>query len=285
MTDIENLLAIMARLRDPDTGCPWDLKQSFASIVPHTIEEAYEVGQAIEDDDMAALADELGDLLFQIVFYARMAEENGDFDFNAVVRQISEKMVRRHPHVFADANIASADTQTRSWEALKAEERQQKAAARGKTDEGALAGVARALPALARAVKLQRRAARVGFDWPDLRPVLAKLREELDELEAELDSDGAAPERLADEVGDVRGARALGGRSRRRAVRLRQYRPPRRHRRGGRAQSVQRQIRAPLCPHRSLARRSRTNPGSGEPRGNGRAMGPCESRRSLIVRQ
>ena len=203
MTDIENLLAIMARLRDPDTGCPWDLKQSFASIVPHTIEEAYEVGQAIEDDDMAALADELGDLLFQIVFYARMAEESGDFDFNAVVRQISEKMVRRHPHVFADANIASADTQTRSWEALKAEERQQKAAARGKTDEGALAGVARALPALARAVKLQRRAARVGFDWPDLRPVLAKLREELDELEAELDSDGAAPERLADEVGDV----------------------------------------------------------------------------------
>lgn len=203
MTDIENLLAIMARLRDPDSGCPWDLKQNFASIVPHTIEEAYEVGQAIEDGDMAALADELGDLLFQIVFYARIAEENGDFDFNAVVRQISEKMVRRHPHVFADADIASADAQTRSWEALKAEERQQKATARGKTDEGALAGVARALPALARAVKLQKRAARVGFDWPDLRPVLAKLREELDELEAELDSDGAAPERLAEEVGDV----------------------------------------------------------------------------------
>jgi ATP diphosphatase len=204
MSDIENLLAIMARLRDPDTGCPWDLAQSFASIVPHTIEEAYEVGQAIEDGDMAALADELGDLLFQIVFYARMAEENGDFDFAAVVRQISEKMVRRHPHVFGDATIAGADAQTRSWEALKAEERQQKATVRGgPANEGALAGVARALPALARAVKLQKRAARVGFDWPDLRPVLAKLREELDEFEAELDSDGAAPERLADEVGDV----------------------------------------------------------------------------------
>ena len=120
-----------------------------------------------------------------------------------MVRQVSEKIVRRHPPVLEDADIASADAQTRWWEALKAEERQQKAPARGKTDEGALAGVARALPALARAVKLQKRAARVGFDWPDLRPVLAKLREELDELEAELDSDGAAPERLAEEVGDV----------------------------------------------------------------------------------
>ena len=204
MTDIENLLAIMARLRDPENGCPWDLKQDFASIVPHTIEEAYEVAQAIADGDMAALEDELGDLLFQIVFYARMAEEDGAFDFAAVARKVSEKMIRRHPHVFGDANIATADAQTLSWEGLKAEERQAKAAKRGATgDDGTLAGVAHALPALSRAVKLQKRAARVGFDWPDLRPVLAKMREELDELEAELDSDGAPPERLAEEMGDV----------------------------------------------------------------------------------
>jgi MazG family protein len=197
MTDMEKLLAIMARLRDPDGGCPWDVEQSFATIVPHTIEEAYEVAQAIEDGDMAALEDELGDLLFQIVFYARMAEEDGAFDFNAVARRIGEKMVRRHPHVFSDVDIATPEAQTRSWEAMKAAERKEK------NEEGTLAGVARALPALSRAVKLQKRAARVGFDWPDLRPVLAKMREELDELEAELDDDGAPPERLAEEVGDV----------------------------------------------------------------------------------
>jgi ATP diphosphatase len=194
---MEKLLAIMARLRDPYGGCPWDLEQTFATIVPHTIEEAYEVAQAIEDGDMAALEDELGDLLFQIVFYARMAEEDGAFDFNAVIRRISDKMLRRHPHVFGDADIATPEAQTRSWEAMKAAERAEK------NEEGTLAGVARALPALSRAVKLQKRAARVGFDWPDLRPVLAKMREELDELEAELDDDGAPPERLADEVGDV----------------------------------------------------------------------------------
>ena len=159
MTDIENLLAIMARLRDPENGCPWDLKQDFASIVPHTIEEAYEVAQAIADGDMAALEDELGDLLFQIVFYARMAEEDGAFDFAAVARKVSEKMIRRHPHVFGDANIATADAQTLSWEGLKAEERQAKAAKRGATgDDGTLAGVVRALPALSRAIRLQKRA-------------------------------------------------------------------------------------------------------------------------------
>ncbi len=200
MSEIDRLLDIMARLRDPDGGCPWDLEQTFATIAPHTIEEAYEVAQAIADHDMAGLADELGDLLFQVVFYAQMARETGAFDFDDVVRNISDKMLRRHPHVFGDENIASAAAQTRSWESLKAEER----AARAKGGEAsALDGVAHALPALARAAKLQKRAARVGFDWPDLRPVLAKMREELDELETELDDDGAPPERLAEEVGDV----------------------------------------------------------------------------------
>jgi MazG family protein len=190
----------MAKLRDPDGGCPWDLEQDFSSIVPHTIEEAYEVAAAIADGDMSGLADELGDLLFQIVFYAQMADEDGAFDFASVVDGVTEKMLRRHPHVFGDADIATPAAQTRSWEALKAEERAAKA---GGADISALAGVARALPALSRAVKLQKRAARVGFDWPDLRPVLDKLREELEELEAEVAGDGTPPERLADEVGDL----------------------------------------------------------------------------------
>ncbi len=190
----------MAKLRDPDGGCPWDLEQDFDSIVPHTIEEAYEVAAAIAEGDMPALADELGDLLFQIVFYAQMANEADAFDFASIVEGVTKKMLRRHPHVFGDTAIANAAAQTRSWEALKAEERAAKA---GSDDISALAGVARALPALSRAVKLQKRAARVGFDWPDLRPVLDKLREELEELEAEVASDGAPPERLADEVGDL----------------------------------------------------------------------------------
>ena len=198
---VAELLAIMARLRDPRGGCPWDREQSFATIVPHTIEEAYEVAAAIADGDMAGLADELGDLLFQIVFYSQMAREAGDFAFADVVRGIADKMVARHPHVFADAEIADAAQQTRSWEAMKAAERAAKAD--DPLSASALDGVARALPALARAVKLQRRAARVGFDWPDLRPVLDKLREELAELEAEVAADGAPPERLADEVGDL----------------------------------------------------------------------------------
>jgi len=202
MSEIDRLLDIMARLRDPDGGCPWDLEQTFATIAPHTIEEAYEVAQAIADNDMSALADELGDLLFQVVFYAQMACEKDAFNFDDIVRGISDKMLRRHPHVFGDADIKSAAAQTRSWEALKADERTAKAQNDG-TPQSALDGVARALPALARAIKLQKRAARVGFDWPDLRPVLAKMREELDELEAELDADGAPPERLTDEVGDV----------------------------------------------------------------------------------
>lgn len=197
MPEIECLLAVMARLRDPERGCPWDREQTFASIAPHTVEEAYEVADAIERGDMAGLADELGDLLFQVVFHAQLASEIGAFGFGDVARAIAGKMVRRHPHVFGGAAASDAG-RAEAWEAAKAAER----AARGGS-AGALDGVARALPALARAAKLQKRAARVGFDWPDLRPVLAKLREELAELEAELESAEAAPERIADELGDL----------------------------------------------------------------------------------
>ncbi len=200
---IEQLLAIMVKLRNPDGGCPWDIEQNFSSIAPHTIEEAYEVAAAIAENDMPGLADELGDLLFQIVFYAQMAAEDGAFDFAAVVDAVIEKMLRRHPHVFGNADITTSVAQTRSWEALKAKERAAKASD-ADDDISALAGVARALPALSRAVKLQKRAARVGFDWPGLGPVLDKLHEELAELEAEVVAeDDALPERLAEEVGDL----------------------------------------------------------------------------------
>lgn len=177
MSEIEKLLEVMASLRDPDTGCKWDLQQDFASIAPYTVEEAYEVADAIERADMAALRDELGDLLFQVVFHARMAEEAGDFDFEAVAAGIRQKLERRHPHVFgSDAEIA-AGHQAGSWEQIKAAERAAQA------DDSALAGVATALPALKRAEKLGSRAARVGFDWPDRSGVQDKIREELKELE------------------------------------------------------------------------------------------------------
>jgi MazG family protein len=195
MTDpraIERLLAIMARLRDPKDGCPWDREQDFATIAPYTIEESYEVADAISRGDMAALKDELGDLLFQVVFHARMAEERGAFTFGDVVAAISEKMLRRHPHVFGEASVADAAAQTVAWEAHKAKEREGK---------GTLDGVALALPALLRAIKLQNRAARVGFDWPNLVPVLDKLREELSEIEHEI-TQGGPPDRVEDEVGD-----------------------------------------------------------------------------------
>lgn len=185
MNEMARLLDIMARLRDPESGCPWDLEQSFATIAPHTVEEAYEVAQAIADGDMAALRDELGDLLFQVVFYAQMAREAGNFSFDDIARGISDKMVRRHPHVFGDAKIDTAAAQTLSWEAMKAEER----AAKATTDArppSALDGVARALPALTRALKLQKRAARVGFDWKTAAPIAGKVREELAEVEAEI---------------------------------------------------------------------------------------------------
>lgn len=197
--DIGELIAIMARLRDPHGGCPWDLEQDFSTIAPYTIEEAYEVADAIERGDMGDLRDELGDLLLQVAFHARMAEEAGAFKFADVVIAICDKMVRRHPHVFGDASFADADEQTRAWEQLKAAERNSK----GEADASALAGIARGLPEWQRAVKLQSRAARTGFDWPDHRPVFAKLREELDELEAEFDRDERDHEHLREELGDV----------------------------------------------------------------------------------
>lgn len=194
---IERLLAIMARLRDRERGCPWDVAQDFASIAPYTIEEAYEVADAIERGDFDDLRDELGDLLFQVVFHAQMAQEQGSFAFADVVEAICEKMQRRHPHVFADATIADAEAQSEAWERHKQAERN----ARGE-DHSALAGVARGLPEWQRALKLQKRAARVGFDWPDVEPVLAKLHEEIDEVRAELDR-GRGHDALLDEIGDV----------------------------------------------------------------------------------
>jgi ATP diphosphatase len=204
-TSIDRLLTIMARLRDPQTGCPWDVEQDFASIAPYTIEEAYEVADAIDRGDMDDLKDELGDLLLQVVFHARMAQEQGAFEFDDVVGAISDKMVRRHPHVFAEAAVADADAQTVAWEEHKRREREDS----GHEDHSALAGIARGLPEWQRAVKLQKRAARVGFDWPDVTPVIAKLHEEIEEVRAEFNAidadpdDAAARDRLEDEIGDV----------------------------------------------------------------------------------
>ena len=194
---IDRLIAIMARLRDPERGCPWDKEQDFATIAPYTIEEAYEVADAIERADMPALKDELGDLLLQVVFHARMAEEAGHFAFDDVAEAIADKMVRRHPHVFGDAEIASVAAQNEAWEAHKAAER----AAQGGHDS-VLDGVALALPALLRAAKLSRRAVRIGFDWPDARGVIAKIREEIAELEAELDNN-ASIGAVEEEIGDL----------------------------------------------------------------------------------
>jgi ATP diphosphatase len=195
---IERLLRVMARLRDPEGGCPWDLEQDFSSIAPYTIEEAYEVADAIERQDLDDLEGELGDLLLQVVYHAQMAKEAGRFDFEAVAARIADKMIRRHPHVFGTDTVPSAAAQSLAWEDAKAAEREQKESG----DPSILADLPLGLPALTRAAKLQRRAARVGFDWPELAPVLAKLEEELAEVQAELAA-GASHERLADEVGDL----------------------------------------------------------------------------------
>jgi MazG family protein len=198
---LSRLLAIMARLRDPQGGCPWDAAQSFVTIAPYTIEEAYEVAEAAETGDEDALREELGDLLLQVVFHARMAEEAGSFAFEDVARAIADKMVRRHPHVFGTANAADAAGQTMAWEDQKAAERRAKASAAGRT-ESVLDGVGPGLPALTRALKLQRRAARVGFDWAEIAPVFAKIAEEIGELRHEIAA-GSDPARLTDEVGDL----------------------------------------------------------------------------------
>ncbi|HET6308831.1 MAG TPA: nucleoside triphosphate pyrophosphohydrolase [Rhodopila sp.] len=193
--ELRRLLDIMAALRDPVTGCPWDQTQTFETIAPYTIEEAYEVADAIAQRDFSALPDELGDLLFQVVYHARMAEEAGLFGFAEVAKCIGDKMIRRHPHVFGDAASRDAATQTAAWEAQKSAER----VVRQQTST--LAGVPVGLPALTRALKLTNRAARVGFDWPDADQVLVKLDEEIQELRAELPE--ADPVRLTDEVGDM----------------------------------------------------------------------------------
>ncbi|MDH3476159.1 MAG: nucleoside triphosphate pyrophosphohydrolase [Rhodospirillales bacterium] len=200
-SQIARLLEIMARLREPERGCPWDIEQNFETIAPYTIEEAYEVAEAIRLDDMAALKDELGDLLLQVVFHARMAEEAGHFDFEAVARTISDKMVRRHPHVFGDKGAENAVGVRVTWEQIKAEERLARA---NDKDEphSILDGVALSLPALSRAEKLQKRAARVGFDWPEVLQVFDKIDEELAEIKQEI-QDVGTPERLEDEVGDL----------------------------------------------------------------------------------
>jgi nucleoside triphosphate diphosphatase len=205
--DIRRLIEIMAALRDPEHGCPWDVEQSFASIVPYTIEEAYEVADAIERGDTEDLREELGDLLLQVVFHARMAEEAGLFDFGGVVEAVTGKLIRRHPHVFGDARELDSEAVKALWARIKADEKRARAEARrsaGVTAEalsGALGGVALSLPALSRARKLQEKAGKVGFDWDDAYAVLAKLREEIAEVEAEL-ADRSA-EKLTDEVGDL----------------------------------------------------------------------------------
>ena len=191
---INELLQIMVQLRAPGTGCPWDLQQDFHSIAPYTLEEAYEVADAIEQGNPAALKEELGDLLFQVVYHAQMAQEAGWFDFNAVVEGICEKMVRRHPHVFADDDIETAEAQTAAWEVHKQRERGQQ--------DSALDGVPLALPALTRADKLQKRASRVGFDWPSIHGVSDKVEEELEELREEIKNNAGA-DALMDEAGDL----------------------------------------------------------------------------------
>jgi ATP diphosphatase len=201
--DISRLNEIMAALRTPETGCPWDLEQTFATIAPYTLEEAYEVADAIERGDVANLREELGDLLLQVVFHARMAEEEGRFDFGDVVDAITRKLIRRHPHVFGDAGNLTSDEVKALWGRIKAEEKRERAEARraaGLPAEEAT-GVPLSLPALTRALKLQEKAGKVGFDWNDPRAVLAKLREEIDEVEAELDAND--PRRVAGEVGDL----------------------------------------------------------------------------------
>jgi nucleoside triphosphate diphosphatase len=198
--DIARLLEIMAALRTPNTGCPWDLAQNFATIAPYTIEEAYEVADAIARDDLNDLREELGDLLLQVVFHARMAQEQGAFDFADVVETLSAKLIRRHPHVFGDEKSRTLEAVEGLWERIKAQEKQEKAARGTATNDSALAGVPVTLPALTRALKLQTKASTVGFDWNDPRAVLSKIREEADEIEAALDDDGAE---AAAEVGDL----------------------------------------------------------------------------------
>lgn len=205
MKAMRRLLDIMRQLRDPKSGCPWDLAQTPATIVPHTLEEAYEVAEAVETGDVAALRDELGDLLFQVVFYSRLAEEAGEFDFAAVADGIATKLVRRHPHVFGGESVTSVAEQSQAWERHKAAERAERANRHGTGTDvvvSVLDGISHTLPATSRAQKLQRRAAQVGFDWPSPAGVIAKIGEELDELQTSLSHDDPV-ERVQEELGDL----------------------------------------------------------------------------------
>jgi ATP diphosphatase len=202
MQSIQQLLDIMSALRDPDSGCPWDLQQNFQSLIPYTIEEAYEVADAIERNDLNDIKSELGDLLFQIIFYSQLATEQKAFDFNEVAQAISDKLTRRHPHVFADKKIKDAKEQTKEWEKLKHQERKAKAG-KNSADLSHLDDVSRTLPSLMRAEKLQKRAAREGFDWPDVKGVMAKVYEELNEVQQELDAEVQEQAKLEDEMGDL----------------------------------------------------------------------------------
>lgn len=197
-SDLQQLLKIMARLRDPQQGCPWDREQTLNSLIPYTLEEAYEVADAIEQQDLDMVADELGDLLFQIVFYTQIGKEHGWFDFDTVIEKITDKLVRRHPHVFGDEQIESAEVQSRAWEAHKVRERKNRTAG---SVSGLLSDINRKLPAMTRAMKLQKRAAQVGFDWPEIGGVVEKIHEELREVRQEIDSNDR--EALQEEVGDL----------------------------------------------------------------------------------
>ncbi len=196
---IEQLLEIMCTLRDPEKGCPWDLEQSYQTIVPHTLEEAYEVADTIERGALDELKGELGDLLFQVVFYAQIAAEEERFDFEAVVESINQKLIRRHPHVFDEAEVEDSASQTRLWEQLKQQERSEQST----EPPSALDGVLSSLPALTRAAKIQRRAAHVGFDWPEVGGVLDKVEEEFAELRQELDAQQISSDRVEEEMGDL----------------------------------------------------------------------------------
>lgn len=201
-SEVERLLSIMQRLRDPQKGCPWDLEQDFKSLAPCTLEEAYEVAEALESGDPAAMKDELGDLLFQIVFHAQLGREHALFDFEAIAGHVADKMVERHPHVFGDREATSAHAVLVNWEADKAAKREKKAKEQGH-NPSVLDGVSPALPGSTRAVKLQNRAARIGFDWNDPVKVLDKLDEEIGELKAEVEAPCPNPDAMLDELGDV----------------------------------------------------------------------------------
>lgn len=202
MEHISKLLDIMKSLRDPENGCPWDLEQNFSTIAPYTLEEAYEVADAISRDDMNDLCSELGDLLFQVIYHSQLADEQDAFNFDDVASKINEKLIRRHPHVFGESKIIDAKAQSIAWEAIKKQERSEAKVGTG-YDNGLLGGINKAMPALARAQKLQNRAATVGFDWSDIQAVLDKIKEEFDEVEVEINSELRDIKKIEDEIGDL----------------------------------------------------------------------------------